>query len=181
MVNRDSLTWHMHNGISWGILVPGELVCSNSPVTRTFIDFFESTRVDFLTIKRRREDLFKSMRRVCIKYVLFCVFLLVRQLFFETKYSQAIFPASLQPKLVQPLCLYRLSIFPTRNLQKSRIQLLYLDHLRRTPHRTPFSWFLSPAWRWGHVSCFSSWDQTIQVICLTWGLSNRTWSTNSMK
>lgn len=57
----------------------------------------------------------------------------------------------------------------------------YLDHIRRTPHRTPFSWFLSPAWRWGHVSCFSSWDQTIQVICLTWGLSNRTWSTNSMK
>lgn len=43
------------------------------------------------------------MRMVCIKYALFCVLLLLRQLFFETKYSQALFPASLQPKLVKPL------------------------------------------------------------------------------
>ena len=34
--------------------------------------FFKSPRVDFLTIKRRREDLLKSMRMVCIKYVTLC-------------------------------------------------------------------------------------------------------------
>ena len=132
--------------------------------------FFKSPRVDFLTIKRRREDLLKSMRMVCIKYVTLCT-VNIRT---STTSTPAFFLKQNIPKRFFPLpfnqslwnlyiCLCWSSIFPTRNLQKSRIQLLYLPRNQQKifnkkkltwttfaapPHRTPFFWFLSPAWRW---------------------------------